>query len=84
MKTLLQRVRNTYLSVTATTFGRVTKHVDHCPHCDDRTTWAIRVLTGYGRCLQCGHNPLDHSDTASGELERPVEPTAPAGIHTSA
>jgi len=84
MKTLLQRVRNTYLSLTATTFGRVTKHVDHCPHCNDRTTWAVRVLTGYARCLQCGHNPLDRHDVASNELRESVETAAPAGLSPSA
>lgn len=62
MKTLFRRMRSAYLSVSATTFGRVTKHVDHCPHCQERTPWAVRVLTGYARCLACGRNPLDRDD----------------------
>jgi hypothetical protein len=62
METLLQRVRSIYLSLSATTYGRVTRHVDHCPHCHERTTWAVRILTGYARCLQCERNPLDRDD----------------------
>lgn len=32
-----------------------------CPHCTANTTWAVRPLNGYYRCLQCGNNPLDAS-----------------------
>ena len=65
---ILQRLHDTYLSVSASTFSRVTKVVDHCPHCDEETPWVVRVLTGYYRCTQCGHNPMrpdpTHDDRA--------------------
>ncbi len=75
MKTLLQRLRSTYLSLSAPAFGRVTMHVDECPHCHERTTWAVRILTGYARCRQCGRNPLDRNDRTPMIPER-REPTS--------
>jgi hypothetical protein len=30
-----------------------------CPHCTRDTTWAVRPLSGYHRCLECGNDPLD-------------------------
>jgi hypothetical protein len=62
MKTLLQRVFTTYLSASATAFGHVVTHVDHCPHCHERTTWSVRALAGYVRCQQCGRDPIDRDD----------------------
>lgn len=55
---LLQRLHDTYLSVSANSFGRVTKVVDYCPHCEDETPWVVRVLTGYIRCTECGRDPM--------------------------
>jgi ribosomal protein S27E len=81
MKTFLRRVRDTYLSVSATTSGRVTTHVDRCPHCHERTTWAARVVTGYARCLQCGRNPLA-SPTPGAEGQAQTE--APAAVRARA
>jgi uncharacterized protein (DUF983 family) len=34
-----------------------------CPHCAQNTAWAVRLLSGYHRCLQCGRDPL--SETAA-------------------
>lgn len=67
---LLQRLHDTYRSVSASTFSRVTKVVDHCPHCDEDTPWVVRVLTGYYRCTQCGRNPM--------QPDRPHDDRAPA------
>lgn len=69
---LLERLHDTYLSVSASSFSRVTKVVDHCPHCDEETPWVARVLTGYIRCTQCGRNPM-RPDPARAE-RRPATP----------
>lgn len=57
---LIQRLRDSYLSVSANYSRRAMKVYDYCPYCDDRTPWMVRVVTGFFRCLECGHNPLDH------------------------
>ena len=57
---LLQRLRDNYLSVSANYSRRAMKVYDYCPHCGEKTPWMVRVVTGFFRCLQCGHNPLDH------------------------
>lgn len=35
-----------------------------CPHCETRTVWAARALSGFYRCMRCGGNPLDASPRA--------------------
>ncbi|MFP4227929.1 MAG: hypothetical protein ACLFTE_03780 [Salinivenus sp.] len=83
---LLQRLHDTYLSVSASTFSRVTKVVDHCPHCDEETPWVVRVLTGYYRCTQCGRDPMrpasSHGD-ASPDDRAPVPPARSEAARTS-
>lgn len=32
-----------------------------CPHCGERTRWAVRPLNNFYRCLQCGADPLEAS-----------------------
>lgn len=62
---LFSFLRHQYLTVSTHTFHRETKVFDYCPHCDEKTPWLARVLTGYFRCLQCGGNPLEPADAPS-------------------
>ena len=83
---LLQRLHDTYLSISASTFSRVTKVVDHCPHCDEETPWVVRVLTGYYRCTQCGRDPMrpaSSHDDASHDDRAPVPPARSDETRTS-
>lgn len=55
----IQRLRDKYLTLSATHTRRAMKVYDHCPHCEEKTPWMVRVVTGFFQCLQCGQNPLD-------------------------
>ncbi len=34
-----------------------------CPHCARTTRWIVRPLSGFYRCLDCGHDPLKTQDS---------------------
>jgi len=64
----LQHLRNAWFRLAA--LSHVTEHTDACPHCEEHTTWTVRMLSGYVRCQQCGRSPLKGKDAASGEPAR--------------
>ena len=69
---VLQRFREAWLRVTPT--SHVLEYAGDCPHCQERTTWAVRILEGYARCQSCGHNPLHRSDAVPTEQQDPATP----------
>ena len=76
----LQHLRDAWLHHA--TIAHVLEHRDTCPHCDERTTWTVRMLNGYARCRQCGHNPLTGGEPAS--VEQPGQPTLRPEPHVPA
>lgn len=72
----LRHLRDAWLRLSAA--SHVTEHVGACPHCDERTTWTVRMLNGYVRCRQCGHSPLESSDAAAIEQQHETSPRVPA------
>ncbi|PEN13208.1 hypothetical protein CRI94_11240 [Longibacter salinarum] len=71
---LFRHLRQKYLAVSAGSSKHYQKHYDHCPHCEEKTPWMARVLSGYYRCLQCGNDPL----VAEREQEPGVSPRSDA------
>jgi ribosomal protein L37AE/L43A len=57
--TVIDRLRDTYLTLSANHTRRAVKMYRYCPHCAEKTPWMVRVVTGFFRCLQCGNNPLE-------------------------
>lgn len=55
---LFRHLRQKYLAVSASSSTHYQKHFDYCPHCEEKTPWMARVMSGYYRCLQCGNDPL--------------------------
>ena len=76
----LQHLRDAWFRFAAV--SHVTEHTGTCPHCDERTTWAVRMLRGYVRCRQCGRSPLQSDDIAPVEHRQETtlhpEPHVPA------
>jgi len=76
----LRHLRDVWLRLSAT--AHITEHAAHCPHCDERTTWTVRMLNGYVRCQQCERSPLRSGDPAPAEQPNPTtlqpEPHVPA------
>lgn len=64
----LQHLRDAWLRHAAN--AHVLEHCDTCPHCEERTTWTVRMLSGYARCQQCGQNPLERPDPVPVERQR--------------
>lgn len=60
----IKRLRDKYLTLSATHTRRAMKVYDHCPHCEEKTPWMVRVVTGFFQCLECGRNPLDTAASA--------------------
>lgn len=56
---ILQRLRDAWLRLPPT--SHVLEYAGDCPHCQERTTWTVRILNGYARCKQCDRNPLRRS-----------------------
>jgi len=65
----LHRLRDTYMRTSEHTFPRMTKVYDHCPHCNRKTPWMARALSGFARCLQCGKDPLTHDADSAGHAD---------------
>jgi hypothetical protein len=76
----LRRLRDAWLRLAPT--SHVLEYAGDCPHCDERTTWTVRMLNGYVRCQLCGRNPLKSGDSApveqSDRTEVHSEPQVPA------
>ena len=76
----LRHLRDAWLRYSAA--SHVTEHVGDCPHCEERTTWTVRMLNGYARCQQCEQNPLERPDPVPVERQRRTtlqpEPHVPA------
>jgi len=74
---LFRHLRHKYLSLSANASTHHQKHFDFCPHCEEKTPWMARVMSGYYRCLQCGNDPLvetrehDPGEPASVSAESP-------------
>jgi len=68
----LQHLRNAWLRHAA--ISHVLEHRNTCPHCEERTTWTVRMLNGYARCQQCGRNPLKRPNAAPLEQQRRTKP----------
>jgi ribosomal protein L37AE/L43A len=76
----LQHLRDAWLRHAA--ISHVLEHRDTCPHCEERTTWTVRMLNGYARCQQCGRNPLVSGESAP--VEQPGQPTLQPEPHVPA
>jgi len=77
---LFRHLRRKYLAISVGSSTHFQKHFDHCPHCEEKTPWMARVMSGYYRCLQCGNDPLvaesesaSRTDAASSAPERSSE-----------
>ena len=55
----LRHLRDKWLRLPST--SPVLEYAGDCPHCQERTTWSVRMLNGYARCQQCDRNPLQRS-----------------------
>lgn len=69
--TMLQRLSSAYRDFSVEAFGPVSEVSEYCPHCEQQTLWAVRILNGYIRCQQCGRNPVEEGQPAASD-----EPTA--------
>jgi ribosomal protein L37AE/L43A len=77
---LFRHLRRKYLAISVGSSTHFQKHFDHCPHCEEKTPWMARVMSGYYRCLQCGNDPLvaasetgSRTDAASSASDRSSE-----------
>jgi len=62
---MLQQLGSAYRELSVDAFGPVTKVAEYCPHCEEQTPWAVRILHGYIRCQQCGRNPMEEERAAA-------------------
>jgi len=76
----LRHLRDAWLRLSAA--AHVTDYAATCPHCDERTKWAVRMLNGYVRCRQCGRSPLKSG--APTPAEQPEPTTLQPESHVSA
>jgi ribosomal protein L37AE/L43A len=74
----LRRLHDAWLRLTPT--SHVLEYADDCPHCDERTTWTIRILNGYIRCQQCRRNPLRNGDFAPAEQSDQTRPRSESHV----
>jgi len=74
----IKRLRDKYLTLSATHTRRAMKVYDHCPHCREKTPWMVRVVTGFFQCLECGQNPLDTPAAAEEESAPASNPASRA------
>lgn len=74
----IKRLRDKYLTLSATHTRRAMKVYDHCPHCEEKTPWMVRVVTGFFQCLQCGQNPLDAGGRSAQETASAANPASRA------
>ena len=70
---LLRHLRQKYMAISSNASAHYQKHYDYCPHCEEKTPWMARVLSGYYRCLQCGNNPLTRPADEEPAAARPTE-----------
>jgi len=74
----IKRLRDKYLTLSAAHTRRAMKVYDHCPHCEEKTPWMVRVVTGFFQCLQCGQNPLDAGGRSAQETAPAANPASRA------
>jgi ribosomal protein L37AE/L43A len=75
---LFRHLRQKYLAIASNASTHYQKHYDYCPHCDEKTPWMTRALSGYYRCLQCGSDPLVAGEPQEPDLRRPSDERIPA------
>lgn len=73
---LFRHLRHKYMRLSANASTHHQKHFDYCPHCEEKTPWMARVMTGYYRCLQCGNNPLAETPEQASDETAHAEPSA--------